>query len=84
MFQVKIEKNVYVNVVTSAALMSGSKLYLSNPWYDALDGVVRNLKWTNLPSMSTYPLGKMLLYFILCPLEHELMTFYSKFIFGNY
>ena len=57
MFQVKIEKNVYVNVVTSASLMSGCKLYLSNPWYDALDGVVRNLKWTNLPSMSTYPLA---------------------------
>ena len=80
MFQVKIEKNVYVNVVTTAAQRSGSKLYLSNPWYDALDGVVRNLKWTNLPSMSTYPLGKMFLY----PLWHELMTFYSEFIFGNY
>ena len=59
MFQVKIEKKVYVSVVTSAAQRLGSNLYLSNPWYDALDGVVRNLKWTNLPSMSTYPMGKM-------------------------
>ena len=66
MFQVKIEKNVLVNVVTSATQRPGSNLYLSNPWYDALDGVVRNLKWSNLPSMSAYPLGKMLLNFILC------------------
>ena len=59
MFQVKIEKKVYVNVVTSATQRPGSNLYLSNSLYDALDGVVRNLKWTNLPSMSTYPMGKM-------------------------
>ena len=54
-----MEKKVYVNVVTSAAQRLGSNLYLSNPWYDALDGVVRNLKWTNNPTMSTYPMGKM-------------------------
>ena len=58
MFQVKIEKKVYVNILTSATLKPGSKLYLSNPHYDSLDGVVRNLKWTNLPYMSVHTMGK--------------------------
>ena len=60
MFQVKIEKKVYLNIVNSAAsLMPGAIFYVSNPNYDPLDGVVRKLEWTNLPTMSTYTMGKM-------------------------
>ena len=40
-------------------MMPGAIFYLSNPNYDPLDGVVKNLVWTHLPTMSTYIMGNM-------------------------
>ena len=58
MFQVKIEKTVYLNIVnTAASLKPDAIFYVSNPNYDPLDGMLRKLEWSNLPTMSTYTMG---------------------------